>query len=134
MGGLGRYHNGLYSLSDRLNGFHNQEALASIMSITRPSTLSQEEMDKLLERLADRGASITMLDPRVTSTQTWILVTIGAVGISVAGWGIKSINDLNQTMIRVVTQNEYRDEHVKRIETHLESVDGRVVTLERKVK
>ncbi len=102
------------------------------MSITRPPTLSPEEMDRLLERLADRGARITMVDPRVTSVQTWILGTIGVAVVGLAGWGIQSINNLNNTMTRVLTQNEYRDDHVNRIEQHLESVDGRVVTLERK--
>lgn len=104
------------------------------MSITRPSTLSQEEMDRLIEKLANHGAKITMVDPRVTSVQTWILSTIGVSLVALAGWGIKSINDLNQTMTRVVTQNEYRDDHVKRIEQHLDVVDSRVVTLERKVR
>ena len=104
------------------------------MSITKPSMLSQEDMDRLLEKLANNGAKITMVDPRVTSVQTWILSTIGVAIVGLAGWGIKSINDLNQTMTRVVTQNEYRDDHVKRIEQHLETVDGRVVILERKVR
>jgi hypothetical protein len=104
------------------------------MSITRPPTLTPEEMDRLLERLADRGAKITMVDPRVTSVQTWILATIGMSVIGLAGWGIQSINNLNTTMTRVLTQNEYRDDHVARIEQHLEIVDGRVVTLERKVR
>lgn len=104
------------------------------MSITRPSTLTPEEMDKLLERLANSGARITMADPRVTTVQTWILTTIGLTLVSLAGWGVKSINDLNQTMTRVLTQNEYRDDHVARIERHLEVVDARVVILERKSK
>lgn len=104
------------------------------MSITKPSMLSQEDMDKILEKLAKQGASITMVDPRVTSVQTWILSTIGISIVGLAGWGIKSINDLNQTMTRVVTQNEYRDDHVKRIEQHLEAVDSRVVILERKAR
>lgn len=103
------------------------------MSITRPPTLTPEEMDRLLERLANRGAQISMVDPRVTSLQTWILSTIGVSILGLAGWGVQSINNLNTTMTRVLTQNEYRDDHVNRIEQHLESVDGRVVTLESKV-
>jgi hypothetical protein len=104
------------------------------MSITRPPTLSAEEMERLLERLADRGARITMQDPRVTSMQTWLMTSIGGALVVLAGWGIKSINDLNQTMTRVVTQNEYRDQWVGRIENHVESVDSRVVELEKRVR
>lgn len=100
--------------------------------ITRPPTLSQEEMERLIERLANHGARITMADPRVTSIQTWLLATIGVSLVGGIGWGVKSINDLNQTVTRVVTQNEFRDDRMGRIETHLEKVDGRVVILERK--
>lgn len=102
------------------------------MSITRPSSLSEEEMDRLMERLANQGAKITMLDPRVTGAQAWALATIGMTLVAVGGWGIKSINDLNQTMTKVVTQNEYRDEQLKRVEEHVKILDGRVVALERK--
>lgn len=104
------------------------------MSITKPSTLTQEEMDKLLERLANHGARITMVDPRVTSVQNWMLGTIGVAMLGLAGWGIQSINALNNTMTRVLTQNEYRDAHVQRIEQHLETVDSRVIGLERKAR
>lgn len=104
------------------------------MSITRPSTLSQEEMERLIERLANHGARISMTDPRVTSVQTWLMVTIGAVGISVAGWGVKSINDLNQNMAAMLVRYEYDTRRVERLERHVEYVDGRVVILERKVK
>jgi hypothetical protein len=101
--------------------------------ITRPSTLTPEEMEKLLERLANHGARITMADPRVTSFQTWILVTMGGVGIAVGGWGIKSINDLNQNMAAMLVRYEYDTRRVERIERHLETVDGRVVVVEKKV-
>lgn len=104
------------------------------MGITRPPTLTPEEMDKLMERLANSGARITMQDPRVTSLQTWVLVTIGTVGIAVAGWGIKSINDLNQNMATMLIRYEYDTRRMDRVEEHVKYVDGRVVILERKVK
>lgn len=91
-------------------------------------------MDKLIERLANHGAKITMLDPRVTGAQAWVLATIGLTLVGVGGWGIKSINDLNKTMTIVVTQNEYRDKQLQRVEQHVEILDGRIVNLERKAK
>lgn len=102
--------------------------------ITRPSTLSPEEMEKLMERLSNSGARISMQDPRVTSWQTWIMVTMGTVSIAVAGWGVKSINDLNQNMAAMLIRYDYESKRVERIERHIELVDGRVVILERKVK
>lgn len=102
--------------------------------ITRPSTLSPEEMDRLMERLSNSGARITMQDPRVTSLQTWTLVTMGTIAIGVGAWGIKSINDLNQNMAMMLLRYDYDSKRVDRIEQHIEYIDGRVVVLERKVK
>jgi hypothetical protein len=89
-------------------------------------------MELLIERLANHGAQITMADPRVTSIQTWLMATIGLSLVGGIGWGVKSINDLNQTVTRVVTQNEYRDDRIGRVERHIEAVDHRVIILERK--
>jgi hypothetical protein len=122
------------------------------MSITRPPTLTPEEMELLMQRIANSGAKITMLDPRVTSAQTWLLSVIGVAMTGFLGWNIKSIQDLNQTVKVVQTQYEFmlkaadRTEgridqindrinsssgKVERVELHIESVDGRVTTLER---
>lgn len=87
-----------------------------------------------MERLANHGARITMADPRVTSIQTWLMAAIGTVGIAVGGWGVKSINDLNQLMATMITRYEYESKRMDRAERHIETVDGRVVILERKVK
>lgn len=75
-----------------------------------------------------------MLDPRVTGAQAWVLATIGVTLVGVGGWGIKSINDLNQTMTRVVTQNEYRDKQLQRVESHVAVLDARIVNLEKEGK
>lgn len=101
------------------------------MSLTRPSAVRPEDLEKLLEKLLSSGAPIAIQDARMTALQTKIQSSIGALLIALGGWGIKSINDLNQTMTRVVTQNEYRDARVDRVERHIETVDGRVVILER---
>lgn len=122
------------------------------MAITRPSTMTPEEMDALMQRLANSGAKITMLDPRVTSAQTWLLSVIGVAMTGFLGWNIKSIQDLNQTVRVVQTQYEFlikqsdrmdakldktmeradtNNSTLFRVERHIESVDGRVSTLER---
>lgn len=121
------------------------------MAITRPPTLTPEEMDMLLQRLSNSGAKITMLDPRVTSAQTWLLSVIGVAMTGFLGWNIKSIQDLNQTVKVVQTQYEFlikqadrmdvkldrtierADENkgtIGRIERHVENIDGRVTTVE----
>lgn len=87
-----------------------------------------------MQRIANSGARITMQDPRVTSLQTWLLVTIGGIAIGVGGWGIKSINDLNQNMAMMLVRYDYDRDRADRIEKHVEYIDGRVVTLERKAR
>lgn len=104
------------------------------MSITRPSSLSQEEMDKLLERLANTGARITMTDPRVTQAQTWILIAVGSAFIACGGWLIQSVNALNATMGRVVTQNEYTVQSLHNIDSRLDRQEDRLRAVERAVK
>jgi len=122
------------------------------MAITRPPTLTPEEMDMLMQRMANSGAKITMLDPRVTSAQTWLLSVIGVAMTGFLGWNIKSIQDLNETVKVVQTQYEFllkqadradtkmdrvyervdsNSSKVDRIERHVETVDGRVSVLER---
>lgn len=89
---------------------------------TRPPSMSQEQVDRLAEKIAARGGSITITDPRVTNAQTWILGTVGMIAIGVGAWGIQAINELNQTMTRVVTQNENTarvlEAHARQLERH----------------
>lgn len=109
------------------------------MPITRPSTLTQEEMDKLLERLANTGAKLTMTDPRVSAIHNWLLASIGGVLIIVGGWTISSINSLNQTMVKVVEQNrtaertnEAQDRRFDNMDRRIDSLDQRLREEERK--
>lgn len=115
------------------------------MALTRPSTLSPEEMEKLLQSLHHQGARITMLDPRVTNAQTWVLATVGLALVTFLGWNIQSIHNLNQTLAVMMAQNQFRDDQIAeikaemvrqeravRIEQHVEAVDGRVTILEKK--
>lgn len=102
--------------------------------ITRPSVLTPEDLRKIADALASSGARISMEDKRVSSVQTWVLATIGVTLVGVGGWGIRSIDELNKTMTKVVTANEYRDAQANRMERHLETLDGRVVNLEKKVR
>lgn len=102
------------------------------MNNTRPPSMSQDQVDRLAEKIAARGGSITISDPRVTSVQTWLIGAVGLAVIGVGSWGIQSINELNQTMARVVTQNEATsrvlEAHARQIERHddrLRAVEAR---------
>lgn len=97
---------------------------------TRPSSLTPEDVEKIVQAMTRRGASISMTDARFTAVQTWLLTAIGISIIGLGTWLINTVNELNITMTRVVTQNEARDQESVRIQAHLEAVDRRVVELE----
>lgn len=100
------------------------------MTITRPPSLSPEEMDKLFERLANRGAKIELRDPAVTSTQNWIMVAVGGSLITVGAWGINSINKLNETMATVIAQASYGDRTDQAQNNRLDDHESRMRQLE----
>jgi len=100
------------------------------VNMTRPPALSPEDVEKIVNAMTRRGASISMTDARFTAVQTWLLTAIGISIIGLGTWLINTVNDLNITMTRVVTQNEARDAEAVRIRDHLQSVDRRVVELE----
>lgn len=109
------------------------------MPITRPSTLTPEEMDKLLDRLANTGAKLTMTDPRVSAIHNWLLASIGGILILVGGWTISSVNTLNQTMVKVVEQNintgrinDAQDRRFDNMDRRLDQIDSRLRDVERK--
>lgn len=101
------------------------------MNSTRPPALNPEDVEKIVNAMTRRGASISMTDARFTAVQTWLLTAIGISIIALGTWLINTVNELNITMTRVVTQNEARDQESARIQSHLEYVDKRVVDLER---
>lgn len=101
------------------------------MNATRPPALSPEDVEKIVSAMSRKGASISMTDARFTAVQTWFIAAMGVSIIGLQTWLINTVNELNITMTRVVTQNEARDQESARIQSHLEYVDKRVVDLER---
>jgi hypothetical protein len=63
----------------------------------------EERIEKLI---TSGGASVTVQDPRVSSMTRWVATLMGGIALLVMAWVATSINRLNETMSRVVTQNE----------------------------
>lgn len=101
------------------------------MTITRPPSMSQHEMDMLFERLANRGAKIELKDPRVTSMQTWLLGIIGTAVVGGLGWGIATMNDLNKNVAVLIQQNAYADRINMAQDARLDIYDARLRDVER---
>jgi hypothetical protein len=76
----------------------------------------EERIEKLI---TSGGASVTVQDPRVSSMTRWMATLFGSLALAVMLWVANSINRLNETMSRVVTQNEaimaIQDDHSDRL-------------------
>jgi hypothetical protein len=70
--------------------------------------MTDDRLSALEARIAELagGASITVQDPRVSSLTRWTMTVLGGLALAVMVWVAQSINRLNETMSRVVTQNE----------------------------
>lgn len=72
--------------------------------------MSEERLSALEERIerliTSGGASVTVQDPRVNNITRWLMTLLGGLALAVMVWVATSINRLNETMSRVVTQNE----------------------------
>ena len=71
--------------------------------------MSEERLNAIEKALADltsNGVSVTITDPRVNNLTRWIMTLLGGMALAVMIWVASSINRLNETMSRVVTQNE----------------------------
>lgn len=98
------------------------------------SPLSQEEIEKIVERLGNRGARITMQDPRVSATTNWLLAVIGLTCITVGGWLISSVNELNKGLAIVIQQNAYSQRVNDAQDNRLDNYDNRLRSVERQIK
>lgn len=72
--------------------------------------MSEERIKAIEDKLADivnhGGASIRLEDPRVSSLFKLLSTVFATVITALMIWVASSINRLNETMSRVVTQNE----------------------------
>lgn len=98
------------------------------------SPLTAEEIEKIVERLGNRGARITMQDPRVSATTNWLLAAIGLIVITVGGWLITSVNELTNAVAVLVQQNAYSDKVNAAQDNRLDNYDQRLRAVERELK
>jgi hypothetical protein len=101
------------------------------MPIDRPPGLSPEEMDKLLERLANRGARLELQDPRVTAGMIWIVAAVGGIFITLCGIGITKLNTLNENVVRLIEQNAQEARTNDAQDARLSIYDNRLREVER---
>ncbi len=62
--------------------------------ISRPRSLSQDEVDKIIVAMRNRGAQLNISDPRVTKATQWMIGILGLTAVSMLGWLANSVNQL----------------------------------------
>ena len=87
--------------------------------------LSPRDIERIVEGVRRHGASIHTEDPRMSSLQSWTLIAVGGLMISVGSWGIVSINRLSESIALLVQQQTFKDQTDKAQDTHMQVIDAR---------
>jgi hypothetical protein len=90
---------------------------------TRPSSMSPEEVERILKSLGDRGASIRLSDPRLSQIIAWAAICLGTLFTGALTWGVKSINDLNTNVAILIEQQKMSREDADRLDRRLEALE-----------
>jgi hypothetical protein len=83
---------------------------------TRPPALTEEQFQRFLAGLHGRGANVNVTDPRLSKAIIWLLLTVGAVTLSVGGWLVTTTIANGRLDERVVTILEQHDRRLNRLE------------------
>lgn len=86
------------------------------MTETKPSVLSRADIERIAMAMEERGASITVQDPRVSSVQNWLIGLVGTGALVVMGWMANSIDNLNRNMERSIAKQEFMEQRIQRLE------------------
>jgi hypothetical protein len=112
---------------------------------TRPSSLSEEEVNRIVVAVGQRGGSIAFQDPRVTRATNWLLAAIAA-GLLAGFWSmlasVNQVKDQNTTLVAKMEfmQQQFRDLKDQNTainaaqDARLSIYDDRLRTIEREVK
>ena len=98
------------------------------MAISRPSVLSDEDRDAIIEAMRHHGAKMTVQDPRLTQLQTWVLAAVGTGVLGLGAALVTKVNTLNETMVRYITVQEYSS---RSLESHMLELNDHEIRLTR---
>lgn len=84
--------------------------------ITRPSAMTEEDVNKLARILERRGGTVSIQDPRVSQFQNWLIGLIGLGIIMALGWLASSVDNLNRNFAGMAVWKEYTDQRLNNLE------------------
>jgi hypothetical protein len=90
---------------------------------TRPSSLSEEEVNRIVAAVERRGASITLSDPRLSQIIAWAAICLGTLFTGALTWGVKSVNDLNTNVAILIEQQKMSRVDADKLDRRLEALE-----------
>jgi hypothetical protein len=85
--------------------------------------MTQEELDRIMKMVEQRGASITLSDPRLSQIIAWSAICLGTLFTGALTWGVKSINDLNTNVAILIEQQKSSKDETDRLDRRLEDLE-----------
>jgi hypothetical protein len=73
---------------------------------TRPSSMTPEEIERILKAVETQGASIRVSDPRLSQIIAWAAIALGTLFTGAITWGVKSVSDLNTNVAILIEQRQ----------------------------
>ena len=106
------------------------------MSVTRPISMSKEDVDKLVRAIEECGGSITLQDPRVSRATSWIIAGAATTAMGLVGWLATSVNELSgglkENTAELRAYNRRLDEFRSDYQADRAEIRARLAELERK--
>ena len=94
-------------------------------SDTRPSMITEEQLQRIIAAMQRNGANVNVSDPRVSAVQAWILGFVGSGLVAAAAWGAKSISDLSTTVTIAIARQDQQARTQEDHEDRLRSLERR---------
>jgi hypothetical protein len=97
---------------------------------TRPSSMTPEEIERILKAVETQGASIRVSDPRLSQIIAWAAIALGTLFTGAVTWGVKSVSDLNTNVAILIEQRKTDREDTQRLHEDNDRIARRLEALE----
>lgn len=96
--------------------------------------MSQEDVEKILRAVSDRGASVQVTDPRLTAATNWILAAI-AMGLLTGFISLfNAVNSLKEQNATLIAEIKFQQQVNNSQDNRLSIYDDRLRAIERAVR
>lgn len=102
-------------------------------SNTGNAQMSRAEVERIVAEMSRKsgGNHLSIGDPRVTKANDWLIGAIGLALISMLGWLLVSVAELNSKMATVIQQNAYGQQTDEAQNKRFDNYEERLRAIER---